>query len=122
MGSVIEELTNDPHYIATMKRQFIGWGLRTLMLIGEYYSSFSTRFPTKTLPRHKLEFKVHLWSTETLHSCRTVWNKDHTNFHSPIIFGQLADISLLSFTSLKLHDLCNIRQFEWKVLEKSEFS
>ena len=35
MGSVIEELTNDPHYIATMKRQFIGWGLRTLMVIGE---------------------------------------------------------------------------------------
>jgi len=36
MGSVIEELTNDPHYIATMKRQFLGWGLRTLMLIGAF--------------------------------------------------------------------------------------
>ena len=39
MGSVIEELTNDPHYIATMKRQFLGWGLRTLMVIGKFVIS-----------------------------------------------------------------------------------
>ena len=34
MGSVVAELANHPDYIRTMKRQFFGWFLRTLMVAG----------------------------------------------------------------------------------------
>jgi len=37
MGSVVAELANHPDYIRTMKRQFFGWFLRTLMVAGAYY-------------------------------------------------------------------------------------
>ena len=35
LGSVIDELANDPHYQATMKRQYIGWINRIIMLVGK---------------------------------------------------------------------------------------
>lgn len=35
LGSVIDELANDPHYQATMKRQYIGWINRIVMIVGE---------------------------------------------------------------------------------------
>jgi len=37
LGSVIQDLANHPDYISTMKRQFLGWFLRSLMVAGAYY-------------------------------------------------------------------------------------
>ena len=39
LGSVIDELANDPHYQATMKRQYIGWINRIIMIVGKFFGA-----------------------------------------------------------------------------------
>ena len=36
LASGVEELKNNPHYIASLRRQIISWGLRVLMLICKF--------------------------------------------------------------------------------------
>jgi len=58
LGSVIKDLANHPDYIRVMKRQFLGWFLRALLIGGAVYVSKNPAI----LPI-KLCFRDNLWQT-----------------------------------------------------------
>lgn len=65
LGSVIDELANDPHYQATMKRQYIGWINRIIMLVGAVYLYKNPALLPSIMQEGRWAFslKENLWPT-----------------------------------------------------------
>ena len=106
LGSVIDELANDPHYQATMKRQYIGWINRIVMIVGELlFYMVHTIWGSRAIIDH---FKAPFMYTRTKQFCQIVCKKDDGHFQSPKIFGQHLDILPHSFFCSTVYKLYNI--------------
>ena len=58
LASGVEELKNNPHYIASLRRQIISWGLRVLMLI--------CKFKVGVIVVGNLSFRLYYYSAQSI--------------------------------------------------------